>query len=112
MEVNLMELQSKDLPKAQWRDMFKEKTPLSESDSKTMEDYFADFLPFNEKCVQCDSSLTGLFGSFRWGIVNGEGSCCVCGYPARAIHRNVGPIECTEVILQYHPSVLQENGDS
>jgi len=35
----------------------------------------------------------------------GEGSCRECGYPARAYHRNVGPIKFLQVILQYHRTI-------
>lgn len=30
------------------------------------------------KCPNCDSELGGLFGSFTWGIVHGNGYCNEC----------------------------------
>jgi len=31
-----------------------------------------------EHCPSCGAELMGLFGSFQWGIVHGEGSCTHC----------------------------------
>lgn len=31
------------------------------------------------RCPVCDSPLGGLFGSFKWAIVHGEGECSACG---------------------------------
>jgi hypothetical protein len=64
------------------------------------------------KCVCCEERLTGVLGSFAWGIVNGEGACAACGWPARAYHRKVGGIEFFGLILQYHPDTLSEDEGS
>lgn len=67
--------------------------------------YFADFTP-GPKCPKCGTTLNGMFGSFTWGIANGEGYCVHCKYPARAYHRSE-PFEMLTLVLPYHPSVLQ-----
>jgi len=75
--------------------------------------YLAGFAR-SEKCLGCGANLCGkglaaaLLSTFTWGIANGEGYCATCGYPARAYHRNVGPIEFFDAIFQYHPDVLIE----
>lgn len=38
------------------------------------------------RCAGCGSYLGGYLGTFRWGIVHGEGACSVCHHPARAFH--------------------------
>lgn len=38
-----------------------------------------------DRC-ECGSRLTGIFGSFVWGLAHGEGSCSNCGRRARAFH--------------------------
>ena len=60
------------------------------------------------QCLKCGRPLNGLLGTFRWGIVNGEGACANCGWPARAFHApkdGSGEIfdSRLEIILQYHP---------
>lgn len=56
----------------------------------TVTAYLAPFLapiPRNKvlACV-CGAPLTGIFGSFSWGLTHGEGGCTKCGHPARAYH--------------------------
>ena len=62
-------------------------------------------------CPACDRKLGGIFGTFRWGMATGEGSCSACGYPCRAIHdiKAVGIL--TNMALAYHPSlqILEES---
>lgn len=60
------------------------------------------------KCLQCESVLDGVIGSFTWGLTHGEGVCSKCGWPCRAYHRpedENGELFTTaiEKILQYHP---------
>jgi len=31
-----------------------------------------------EKCPNCNSDLTGILGTFKWGIVHGQGFCSHC----------------------------------
>lgn len=108
-------LQAKALPRCTLADIFTIKDGLSDEDRRTLESYFAHFLPPKGPCVACGSKqgaadvIDILLGKakFTWGLVNGEGVCAECGYPARAYHRNVGPLEFLSVILQYHPDELE-----
>lgn len=38
------------------------------------------------QCLKCKKPLSGLLGTFQWGIAHGEGRCANCGWPARAYH--------------------------
>ena len=59
-------------------------------------------------CPGCGSTLSGLFGTFEWEIVHGEGQCRKCRYPCRAYHRpKTGPIKFFSAVLPYHPDGLQ-----
>lgn len=102
----LTELSS--LPRLNWRDILTfSGGEVPAEDVTAMDEYFSHFVLMpGSKCVNCDAEQGGLFGSFRWGLAHGEGSCRVCGYPARAIHYHVGALKRLEVILQYHPSEL------
>ena len=60
-------------------------------------------------CRGCGMSLSGLLGTFTWGIVHGEGYCSHCLMPVRMYHRIMDGDE--EVMsftlpLQYHASGL------
>lgn len=81
----------------------------------TLDGYLSHFVELGERdpvwgsrlCICCGASLTGLLtGSFQWGLAHGEGSCCRCGYPARAIHRIDGIGTLSNLVLQYHPDEL------
>lgn len=66
------------------------------------------------RCLDCDRDLSGLLGTFQWGITNGEGTCSNCGWPCRAHHYPKdakGDIfnKALEVILQYHPDHVTTN---
>lgn len=82
-------------------------------------DLDVDGKPQSVKCINCDHALTGLFGSFEYGIRHGEGACSKCGYPGRANHyiKHEGFNMTFIRILQYHPSQLERkvehgnNGD-
>lgn len=74
-------------------------------------EYLIAFLPPRVDCVFCGARLLGIFGSFRWGLQNGEGYCSKCCWPARAIHR-IQPMDgsaaiVVESLLQYHPDVIE-----
>jgi hypothetical protein len=61
----------------------------------------------DHRCPGCNASLGGIFGTFRWGIANGEGECSQCGYPCRGLHRpKDGMIKFFEALLPYHPDGL------
>lgn len=78
---------------------------------RRLDEYLSDFLPPSGKCVNCDSALGGLLGSFTWGIVHGEGFCALCGYPGAAHHfikdsDGSDLLTIRNMILQYHPQAL------
>ena len=112
----LQRLQDAKLPRMDWREIVtvKEGEKLSEADEKALSEYFAHFVKPGP-CICCSSrqgskDLMDAFlggGKFRWGLAHGEGNCTECGWPARAYHRNVGPIEFVQVILQFHPDELR-----
>jgi hypothetical protein len=53
--------------------------------------------------------MSALLGTFEWGLVNGEGICGACGWPARMVHRfQVDGHEATLTFpMQYHPDELE-----
>ena len=66
------------------------------------------------KCLKCDATLNGMFGSFRWGMAHGEGTCSRCGWPCRAYHGpKLGDDDIFDrpmkIVLQYHPKYVTEN---
>jgi hypothetical protein len=71
-----------------------------------------NFLNGRLVCLSCGTRLSGALGSFIWGCAHGEGSCCQCGWPARAYHNPKDddglPVfnRGLEIILQYHPNSL------
>lgn len=111
------DLKNAHLPHCNWRDFlhYKGTEPLPRQDEEALDHYFSHFLPPGP-CVKCghkqgsDNEFEAFLGvgRFRWGIQNGEGQCSTggCGWPARAIHRDVGPIKELQLILQYHPDVM------
>lgn len=112
--AKLDELKAARMPRLYWRTIlapeWDETTEEGRAWVAALDAYFVHFVRFG-KCVACGEHLTGLFGSFRWGLANGEGECGACGYPARGIHRNVGPIKSLHLALQYHPDELAISAD-
>ena len=116
----LPRLQAAKLPRLSWRDLFavKEEGKLTAEDEAAMDAYFGHFVK-TEGCVCCGGKQGGDFmdaltgaALFRWGIATGEGACSRCGYPARAMHGEIGPIKSLNAILQYHPEELQLPDDA
>lgn len=117
-EAELATLRAANLPRLDWRDLF---TPdsiaeveLSPDHAAELDRYFRTFIMLKPDggCVACNTVQGGfaaaiLGGGFTWGLVHGEGRCGTCGYPARAVHYKVGPIERLTVILQYHPDEVE-----
>lgn len=110
-KATLAELQARDIPRLDWRTILTVTGDLSDSEQTEMDKYFRDFVD-GEDCLSCGRTLGGLFGSFTWTMVHGEGRCSNCDYPARALHYKVGPIARLQVILQYHPGVLRESQEA
>lgn len=128
------QLKDLHLPHCDWRDFLKftGEGDIPRKDVEQMDHYFQHFVylldplkPNNENlCIKCGhpqggTQFEGAMGiaRFRFGIVNGEGQCQTggCNWPARAIHRNVGPLKSLELILQFHPDVVtwdKENHDN
>ncbi len=108
-------LQAQRLERFNWRTAFQVSGRLTLSEAMALDQYFRVFLSPGP-CVGCgarlgardllDAMIGG--GSFRWGLVHGEGSCARCSYPARAYHRDIGPISFLPLILQYHPDDLRD----
>jgi hypothetical protein len=112
MKTN-QQLKDLNLPRCDWRTFLKF-TPsedmkfLPQKDADALDEYFKHFLPLNERCVKCGHFHEGILGRFRWSLKHGEGQCSTggCGWPARGIHYDVGPIKKLEMILQYHPDIV------
>lgn len=115
----LAELRARQLPKMRAVDIASIADDSEPEDGAKMmaelDAYLAHFVELGERdpawksrlCICCGATLTGLLtGSFRWGLAHGEGNCCVCGYPARAIHRIDGVGTLSTLVLQYHPDEL------
>lgn len=119
-KLTLEELQAKKLPRATWSDLIRITSGegFSDKEGEELNQYFNHFAKpsSNEfghsSCLMCSHSLTGLLGTFTWGIRNGEGNCSHCGWPARAFHRDLGPIEFLCIILQYHPEEVAKKEET
>lgn len=113
------DLKLSNLPHCDWTKFLRwtGEGEMSSQDREALDAYFIHFVDPGS-CIKCGHQqgvdrgnvvevLMGK-GRFRFGIQNGEGTCTTggCGWPARAIHRNVGPIQSLELILQYHPDVV------
>ena len=118
MKTN-QDLKLAHLPHCDWRSFMTytgpDGTAPSPQEVEALDHYFQHFVPPGV-CIKCGhqqgaaSIIDVVRGESRfvWGIKNGEGQCSTggCGWPARAIHRDVGPIKCLEMILQYHPDIV------
>lgn len=114
------DLKLANLPHCDWRTFLRFTGPdgtIPQKDVEALDHYFQHFLPPGP-CIKCGhqqgvdkSDFLALIrgeGRFRFGIQHGEGQCITggCGWPARAIHYNIGPIQKLEMILQYHPAIV------
>lgn len=55
----------------------------------------------SNNCPECNEDLGGLFGTFVWGLVHGEGNCSRCGIAFRLYHylkENTKPVELLSLI--------------
>lgn len=130
-QERLNELNSKELPFLNWRDIIVfpgDEWVVSQSDVEAFDKYFIDtFLDpgilgsqwFNVpiRCPGCELELRndivgylisggGFITRLEWSLAHGEAYCVECGYPFRVYHYNVGSIERFVLALPYHPSGL------
>ncbi len=118
-DERIEELRAKQLPRLDWRDLFDvTEGQVTIEDAAAMSAYFSRFVMSPEGkggCINCElvqgGLISALLGGFRWGLAHGEGSCSRCGYPARAIHYEVGIIRRLEAIFQYHPDELRTRAE-
>lgn len=118
---SFQDLKNEHFPYCDWRDFLKYTNPdgskPSRQDEEALDHYFQHFVYSPEGlCIKCqqpqgNASMSDIIlnrGRFRWGLRPGEGQCSTggCGYPARAIHRDIGPIKELLLILQFHPDVI------
>jgi hypothetical protein len=117
-KLDLGALQSRGIPRLNWTELLTvTEGEIAPDESAAMTTYFSRFVPPQKDggCVGCGERLTGssdvsaflLGATFTWGIQHGEGHCLACGYPARGIHYDVGPIKQVRLVLQYHPDELK-----
>jgi hypothetical protein len=106
-EWDLASLQALPIPRANSRQI-----RFEDLDEALNEEYVQHFLPPRANrsntalaCAGCGENLTGMFGTFTFGLAWGEGACGKCRYPARAMHK-IGDGVC-ELVLQYHPDELE-----
>jgi hypothetical protein len=109
-----------NLPRATWRDVFEIKGDgFTSDDAAVLDEYLRKFtLRPDNLCPGCDATLVGdlvdqLLGkaTFTWGMAHGEGFCRECRYPARAYHRDFGPVKFVSAVLPYHPEELMRPGE-
>lgn len=119
MKTN-QQLKDAHLPHCDWREFLKFTSTsdipfLPQKDADVLDEYFRHFVP-SGPCIKCGHQqgvanvmdvLIGK-GRFRYGIQHGVGTCSTggCGWPARALHYDIGPIKKLEMILQFHPDVV------
>lgn len=86
----------------------------------TMDDAGRFHFAEGQPCLSCGKALTGLAafmagGGFEWGLAHGEGHCAACRWPATCYHfvkdaDGKGVLTLQNVILQYHPDLVERRG--
>lgn len=108
-----------------WRTFMKASDDMPETSLKALDSYFSHFAAIEikdgadgkpdiqpQKCCGCGKELTGLFGTWRWGIAHGVGECGACGWPSHG-HHFIKDEKGEEVatlhnfILQVHPNFVE-----
>lgn len=118
-----------------WRDVFSVPDgaePLSQAHQDALDAYLSAFAKPREGpngealCLGCGAKMKGgiegyLLGggpgnaTWEWSLAHGECHCSQCGYPARALHYDIGGkgedalIRRLTLTLQYHPDFMQRN---
>ena len=60
------------------------------------------------RCPVCDSPLGGLFGSFAWGLVYGQGTCTHCKKARFQYYHHIVPArETLEMPREDRPKLIQ-----
>ena len=93
MKNKLLELKEKDLPHPKIDDLLllfnNPKMVITEEEKEKITIYLDDFMSPDGNCPLCGLETGGVFGTFRWGLATGEGSCNECKYPMRAQNQSV-----------------------
>jgi hypothetical protein len=95
---------AKNLPHPTVEQVFEVKGEFPDLDRQALETYLKKFCWTEGRCPLCDSELAY---SLIWALQHGEATCIRCGYPARVLHYDVGPIERVTCSLPYHPSGIE-----
>lgn len=121
--------------KVTWRDVFTVPDgaePPSATDIQALDSYLSAFAKPESKnghalCIGCGAKMLGgidgyLLGgadgnaTWEWSLAHGECHCSRCGYPARALHYDIGGkgedalIRRLSLTLQYHPAERSDPG--
>jgi hypothetical protein len=108
--------------KLDWRTFMKASDDTPETTIRALDSYFAHFVALEIKddvegkpdiqpqaCVGCGKTLTGLCGTWRWGIAHGVGECGHCGWPSHGHHFIKD--ESGEEVATLHNFILQVHPD-
>ena len=109
-----------------WRTFMKASDDTDPAVIRALDEYFRHFVALDikespdggkpdiqtQKCVGCGKDLTGLFGTWRWGIAHGVGECGSCGWPSHGHHfikdEKGEPVATLHnIILQVHPDFVE-----
>jgi hypothetical protein len=116
---------SEPLEHLDWRTFMKASDDMPATSIAALDKYFSQFvaLPIKDdedgkpqvqtqKCAGCGEMLTGIFGTWRWGIAHGAGLCGGCGWPSYGHHfirdeNGEDVVTLRGVILQVHPDFVE-----
>lgn len=108
-----------------WRSFMKASDDMPASSIKALDDYFSHFAAVEikddengkpqiqtQKCCGCGKDLTGLFGTWQWGIAHGMGECGACRWPSYGHHQIIDAdgqevAKLHNFILQVHPDFVE-----
>src|SRR5260221_478238 len=118
-------LMSERVARLDWRTFMNASADTPASTIKALDDYFNHFaavpIKTDEKgvpqiqtqtCCGCGKELTGIFGTWRWGIAHGVGECGNCRWPSHGHHfitdeAGEGVVTLRNFILQLHPDFVE-----
>lgn len=108
-----------------WRTFMKASDDTKPEVIKALDEYFRHFVALEIKpdhegkpdiqtqmCVGCGEILSGLLGTWRWGIAHGVGECGKCGWPSHGHHfikdeNGDSLMTLRNFILQVHPDFVE-----